>query len=181
MKILLFACLIFCGLTVYGQKDPVEITPDLLQKITNEVEKEIPQFRKKLSKEGLSATATEFAIDTFRIERILSKRMDIDFTTYGMNASVEQQAAGYDKLLNKYYNKLLKVLSAEDKKILIKAQKAWLAFRDAEIELISAMTKDEYSGGGSMQSNIATGSVAQLTIDRAISIFDYYNEMIQNQ
>lgn len=181
MKIIILSLFIFPGLYASGQHDPVEITPSVLQKIAREVEKEVPLFEKKIRKQGLTEIVIEFSIDTFRIERCLEKRMELDYTTYGMNEAVREMEAGYDKLLNNYYNKLLKSLNDRDKKILLKAQKAWLAYRDSETDLIATMTKEEYSGGGSIQSNIATGSKADLTVKRALAIFDYYNSMIQNQ
>ena len=51
-----------------------------------------------------------------------------------------------DAELNTTYNKLLKTLSAKEKKLLITAQKNWIAFRDAHC----AFEVEEFDGG-SMQ------------------------------
>ncbi len=107
--------------------------------------------------------------------------MDIDYSTVGMNITVDEMTSSYDKLMNKYYNKLLKILKPDDKKILVTAQKAWLAYRDAEAKLIGKMTKEEYSGGGTIQSNIATGSYSDLVVKRAIEIFNYYDGIIKDK
>ena len=107
--------------------------------------------------------------------------MDIDYTTAGMNITVLEMASSYDKLMNKYYNKLLKMLSPDDDKILIAAQKSWLVYRDAEAKLIGTITDPAYSGGGTMQSNIATGRYADLVVQRTIKIFQYYNSVIENK
>jgi uncharacterized protein YecT (DUF1311 family) len=87
--------------------------------------------------------------------------------------------ASYDKLLNKYYNKLLKALKPEDQKILISAQRAWLVYREGEIKLINTMVKDEYSGGGTIQSLRAVGSYGSLVVNRTKEIFEYYDSIIK--
>jgi len=166
----------------FGQNDgPKEITPQILQKLKADIEKQIPAFKQKLSLQDLTVDQIEFSLDTFRIEQLVSKRIDIDYSTVGMNTTVEAMTTSYDKLLNKYYNKLLKALEPEDQKVLINAQRAWLAYRDAETKLIWTMTKEEYSGGGTIQSNIAIGSYADLVVRRTIEIFDYYNSIIKDK
>lgn len=165
----------------YAQNDgPKEITPQILQKINVDVEKLIPAFKKTLSKKELTIDQIEFSVDTFRIAQTVSKRMDIDYSTVGMNETIDEMTSAYDKLMNKYYNKLLNILKPEDKKILVNAQRAWLAYRDAEAKLIGTMTKEEYSGGGTIQSNIATGSYSDLVVKRTVEIFNYYDNIFKD-
>lgn len=166
----------------FGQNDaPREITLQDLQKIKTDIEKQVPAFKQKLSKRELTADEVEFSLDTFRIEQLVSKRMDIDYSTVGMRMAVNEKTTSYDKLMNKYYNKLLKVLKPEDKQILVAAQRAWIAYRDAEAKFIGVMTKDEYSGGGTIQSIIATSSYSELVTKRAIEIFIYYDGIIKDK
>lgn len=165
----------------FAQDVPKEITPQLLQKITAEVEKSVPALREKLSKQLLPANEIEFSIDTFRINRITAKRLDIDYSTAGMVNTIDDLATSYDKVMNKYYNKLLRALKPQDKKVLINAQRSWLAYRNAEAKLISMMTKDAYSGGGSIQSNIEATGYADIVQKRAITIFGYYTNMITSK
>nr|WP_199003465.1 lysozyme inhibitor LprI family protein [Flavobacterium sp. ASV13] len=172
--------LCFLGNIALGQNSPKEISPEILKKIKAEVEAQVPKLKLKLKKQELNPDEIEFKIDTFRIETIASKRMEIDYSTTGMNITVDELTVGYDKLLNKYYGKLMKSLKAEDKKVLITAQKAWLVFRDAEINLIGTMTADQYSGGGTMQSNIRMGQYSSLVIKRTIDIFNYYNRILKD-
>ena len=164
----------------FGQSnDPHEITPELLKKISTEVAKEASFFKTSILNNGLSPDAIEFAVDTFVIAHISSKRMEIDYTTFGMNITLEEMTNSYDKLLNKYYNKLLKMLLPEDKKILVSAQKSWINFRDAEGRLIWMLTKENYSGGGTMQSNIGTGACFDLVQKRTVELFNYYNAILR--
>jgi uncharacterized protein YecT (DUF1311 family) len=180
-QILLLTIITSFAQFTFGQSnDTKEITPQVLQKIKADIEKQIPALKQKFLKEEFTIDQTEFSLDTFRIEQIVSKRMVIDYTTVGMNNTVDEMTTAYDKLMNKYYNKLLKALKPADKKVLVAAQKAWLGYRDAEAKLIGTMTKEEYSGGGSIQSNIATGSYSEIVVKRAIEIFNYYDGIVKD-
>lgn len=170
----IITCFVFATLCFAQSDGPKQITPQLLQKIKAEVEKEAIQFKSSISKKDLLSDEIEFAVDTFKIVLLTSKKMDIDYSTPGMNTAVYEQADAYDKLLNKYYNKLLKVLEVNDKQILIAAQKAWLAFRDSELKLVSTLRKEQYSGGGTIQSNIYASQYCNLIVNRTEEIFDYY-------
>jgi len=159
---------------------PREIKPQDIQKIKADIAALIPALKQSFVKSEMTADQIEFSIDTFRIEQMESRMMEIDYSTAGMRNAVNEKTNAYDKLLNKYYNKLLKLMLPEDKKTLIAAQKAWIAYRDAESNLIGAMMKDVYSGGGTMQSLIATDSYSQMVIQRTIEIFNYYDGIVKN-
>ncbi|WP_419803545.1 lysozyme inhibitor LprI family protein [Mucilaginibacter sp.] len=181
-QIIFLAALFLFGNFSFGQANKQQkITSQVLQKINSEVEKEVPIFKKQLEKKQLTHDQIEFSLDTFRISQMVSKRMNIDYSTIGMNTTIDAKTTAYDKLLNRYYNKLLAVLKPEDKKVLITAQRAWLIFRDAETKLIGTMTKEEYSGGGTIQSNIATIAYSDLVIKRTIDLFDYYNHVVKHK
>ena len=180
-KLLLLLTIFSIGHLSFGQNNgPNKITPQILQKLKADIEKQVPIFRQKLSTQDFTADRIEFSVDTFRIEQLVSKRMQIDYSTVGMNTTVEEMAISYDKLLNKYYNKLLKLLNTEDKKTLINAQRSWLTYRDAETKLIGTMTKEEYSGGGTIQSTNAVGAYADLIVKRTIEIFKYYDGILKD-
>lgn len=165
----------------FAQDWPKEVTPEVLKKIKADVEKEVPAYKKSLEEKEYNTDQIEFSADTFRIARVFSRRMDFDYSTMGINIAIGEMAEGYDKLLNKYYNKLQQLLKPADKKVLVAAQRAWLAYRKAEQELISTMTKEEYSGGGTMQSNIANNAYADLVVQRAIEIFSYYDNVLKEK
>lgn len=167
--------------TFAQEERPKELTPQKLQKIRADIEKQIPDLKQSLSDQDFSSRQIEFAIDTFRIERLAAERMNIDYSTSGMNFAINELTDSYDKLLNKYYNKLIKLLDPEDKKVLLNAQKAWLVFRDSERIFIRTMTKEKYSGGGTIQSNIASDRFSQLVIQRTKDIFDYYDNTLKGE
>ena len=180
-KLLLLLIILSIGHMSFGQNNgPKEITPQILQKLKADIEKQVPIFRQKLSTQYFNTDQIEFSVDTFRIEQLVSKRMQIDYSTVGMNTTIEEMTIWYDKLLNKYYTKLLKRLNTEDKKTLVKAQRSWLTYRDAETELIGTMTKEEYSGGGTIQSTNAVGAYADLIVKRTIEIFKYYDGILKD-
>ncbi len=91
-----------------------------------------------------------------------------------MNQACYDAAKQYDLLLNKYYRKLSAVLKGEDKKILISARKSWLAFRDAEIRFVEVVSKEEYSGGGTVQALTESSYYLELIKSRTVGLFDHY-------
>jgi uncharacterized protein YecT (DUF1311 family) len=176
MRILfLFSCFLLFSLSIFAQK----LTDQKLAEITKSAEQKAQQYKGSLKDKDLSKDQIEFSVDTFKINRISELCMEVDYTTVGMNQAVMRLTADYDKLLNKYYQKLLKVLEEDDKKVLIEAERAWMKFRDAEKALIGMMTKEQYSGGGTIQSNIATGAYADLVIKRTLDIFNYYDAVLK--
>jgi len=177
---ILFITLSFSLLSYSQHKEIKELTPEILQGIKTDIENKTVKFKATLSTSEMTPEQIEFSVDTFKIEQIAAKRMDIDYSTAGMNNTVNDLTASYNKLLNKYYQKLLKLLKVEDKKVLMNAQKAWISYRDAEEKLIWTMTNDKYSGGGTIQSNFATGSYNYLVKNRALEIYDYYDSIIKN-
>jgi len=169
----------FSLLSFSQHKEMKNITPSILQGINEDIEKKANLFKANLLKTEMTPLQIEFSVDTFKIEQIAAKKIDIDYSTMGMNNAVNDLTAFYDSLLNKYYQKLLKSLKVEDRKVLISAQRAWMNYRDAEVKLISTMTKEEYSGGGTIQSNIATLNYNYLVKHRAIEIFSYNDSNIK--
>lgn len=163
-----------------AQDYPVEVTPATEKKIKQEIEASIPKFRERLKTAKGSELYIEFVIDTFRIEQYMAKYISYDYSTAGMSSSGYEAAHKYDSLLNKYYKKLLNVLSPEDKKILVAAQKTWINYRDSETELVNTIGKDQYSGGGTIQQLIESSSYMDLVKNRAIEIFEHLRRATQD-
>lgn len=178
----LYLCILFFafGISSMAQNaGPQEITPQIVARLKAEIEKQIPNLKQEFEKQEMNADEIEFALDTFRIEQLASKKIEINYSTLGMNIAVNDLTESYDKLMNKYYNKLFKLIQPDDKETLIAAQKAWLTFRDKEENLIGTLTNKIYSGGGTIQSNIATGSYLEIVKNRSVKIFNYYNDIIK--
>lgn len=181
MKSVFLSLFLFSSLISFAQADPQEITPERLKKIKTEAEKETTEYMRKLDTTEMIHEEIVFKRETYLLDLILEKKTEMDYTTYGMNKATSEWADGYDSLMNKYYTRLLKLLTPEDKKILIAAQKSWLAYRDAEGKLITLMMNDEYSGGGTIQSNIATNNYCLLIVERTNTIFNYYRTIVESR
>jgi uncharacterized protein YecT (DUF1311 family) len=181
MKYVLLTIGIFTQVYSFSQtKAPVEVTPELQKKIMQDIDKEVPMLKQRLAKDGDNAVHVEFTVDTFRVERFMEKWVDLDYGDFGMRDAGYATAKLYDSLLNKYYKKLLTVLKGEDKKALVQAQKAWLAFRDGEIKLVETISKDDYSGGGTMQQLTESSEYLNLIKNRTITLFEHYVRATQS-
>jgi len=172
--------LFFSLICVAQAEGPTEVTPARLKTIKEEVLAESKSYRAELdSAKAFSPEFVEFMTDTFVVNRIANRMTDLDYSTYGINNAIDESVKGYDKLLNKYYNKLLERLKGDDKQVLIDAQRKWLAFRDAELHLLGVVIKDEYSGGGTMQSNILGATYADRIVNRVVELFYLYEGMLK--
>jgi uncharacterized protein YecT (DUF1311 family) len=114
-----------------------------------------------------------FQIDTFLIERLQAKIESIDNSTAGATQSLYGMEMEYDKLLNKYYQLLLKKLNDPDKELLEQSQRNWILYRDSERKFNAEIAKDEYSGGGSMQLIFIANHYADITKKRVFELFYY--------
>ena len=183
MKHLIFVAGLLFSISSFSQtkKEAVEVTPQLQKRIKEDIETLIPQFKKTLEKEKLNQVQIEFEVDTFKVERFMDKWIDFDYTDVGMSDGAYAGAKLYDSLLNKYYKKLLAVRKTDDRKVLIQVQKAWLLYRDSECKLVETISKDEYSGGGTMQQLIESGTYLNLVKTRTIAIFSHYAKATQSE
>jgi len=160
---------------------PIEITPVILQQIKQEIELEALKFKAKLIKEKEKSIHIEFNLDTFRVEQLMAKWIELDYRDFAMKEAIYEGARLYDSLLNKYYKKVLEALKSEEKKILVQAQKTWLAFRDSELKLIAALSKDEYSGGGTLQQLTEASIYLNIIKDRTIALYGHYIRATQSE
>jgi len=183
MKCLLLSIGLFFQIVSLSQtsKDPVEVTSELQKKIKQDIEKEIPKLTQRLVQKKENAVHIEFITDSFRVEEFMAKWVELDYTDFGMKEAGYAAARLYDNLMNKYYKKLLAVLNGDDKKILVQAQKAWLSFRDSETKLVEIISKDEYSGGGTMQGLTEASEYFDLIKNRTIALFEHYVRATQNE
>tara|TARA_B110000879_G_C10951280_1_gene423790 strand:- start:193 stop:720 length:528 start_codon:yes stop_codon:yes gene_type:complete len=149
-----------------------EITKQDSINIIKKADNIVLSLRKELS--YYTDEYVDFASDTCRIETIEFEKMQIDYSTLGINVAVSESKYQYDKLLNKYYKKLAAKLEGSDKEILKQTQRNWIQFRNSEYTLKSLLSEEKYSGGGTMQSNFRNMFGKRLTKNRLIEIFHHY-------
>ena len=80
----------------------------------------------------------------------------------------------WDKELNIVYQKIMKVADAVTKNKLRNAQRAWIKFRDSEVE------KSYYTNnpnGGSMGILFSLNTAAKLTEERAVQLAEMYDAL----
>ena len=177
MKHLLFIGLFFISIiNIQAQDEPVI---DLV-KLQQETKNASIKFKQQLSaleynSDFEKSTTISFRVDTFLIEDLITRRMEIDFSIISTTDAYVQAENEYLKLVNKYYQILYNKLSVEDRQSLQTAHENWLAFRTAENTLSELLSKDEYSGGGAYAAIGVLFENTQLNKARAK---DYYEKLI---
>lgn len=151
----------------------IAYSPSIEKKIISSINKDAKTLKLKLEKESYNNQRVRFMIDTFKIVQFRNRKMKYMYSTLDMNVIVNDEMIQYDRLMNKYYRELYNKLDSLDKEILKNAQRAWLDFRDNEIELCRLLRDEKYSGGGTVQSNIFTGLKCDLTRQRMNELFEH--------
>ena len=164
------------SLTVAQSTSPRAITEEDSVRIEMTIANEIEQLEdslRSLDRFYIDKEFIEFTADTFAIEQRRKMKMDINWSTVGMNNATYDAEKEYDHLLNKYYQRLMGKLKQEDREILRKSQRNWIAFRDSEHEVNQMLSNWEYSGGGTIQTTISAGYYLEITRRRLIEIYRY--------
>ena len=93
-----------------------------------------------------------------------------DESQMGMNICANEDYQAADAKLNKTYGEIMKRLSddADGRKLLQAAQRAWIAFRDAECDFSTADSKD-----GSVYPMLVSGCLVGLTEARTEQLGGY--------
>ncbi|KJD33203.1 hypothetical protein PW52_14235 [Tamlana sedimentorum] len=163
----------------FGQR---KLTESELINIQTQIEKDAVKLKDSLNSnkdEFTTEYEIEIKIDLYKVNELRKRKIEIDWSTAGMSNAVYQEEKGYDKLLNKYYSILKNKLSTEDRKALTESQRNWIKFRDSERKLSSIISYDQYSGGGTIQSNIRAGKFCEITEQRLIEIIGYINRIVE--
>lgn len=107
-------------------------------------------------------TGQPHAIDTAEARRLQSA-----MTTVDIRAAQGEAYAAWDRELNRVYRELLRGLDKDSAVRLKKAQKAWLAYRDSEVDWLwsKAMYGDAGTSGPVNVSGAGTALVRQRTCD----------------
>ena len=115
--------------------------------------------------------------DTFLINGILTRQLEVDGSTFGMVRALSDYEASYDKLLNKYYLFLLGRMEKVDRETLKESQRNWIKFRDSERKFSGLLTEDKYSGGGTIQQIFYADWYADFTKRRVEELIDYLGRL----
>jgi hypothetical protein len=157
VKNILIGTLLFCGVSVYAQ----DLTKRDSIRLVKEVNTEVEIFRRKLAKElaensmyANNDIEIAYRVDTFKIEKFLQKRRDIDYTTWDMVDAINNAFFEYSTLTGKYYQMLLKKLSETDKEVLQTAQINFMKYVEAEMKVAALLYFEEKYGGGGTEQRI---------------------------
>ncbi|SNR13873.1 lysozyme inhibitor LprI family protein [Tenacibaculum jejuense] len=155
-----------------------EVNKTDILRFNKEIDDEIITLKDSLanSKNYVSQIDLEFKLDVYRIEKFASKKINVDNTTMGMTKAIFELEKEYDKLLNKYYQILLKKLKPEDYEKLKMSQRNWISFRDSERALIGIVSQEKYSGGGTIQKNIRASRICEITRKRVYEIKEHIDQ-----
>ncbi len=121
-----------------------------------------------------SATPLLAEEEKHKIDIWLEEAIKKDSSTAGMREATNEAREMWDKEMNETYQRLLDRSSEEQKEILKAAQKAWVAFRDANGELITEFVVKD---GGTAHQLIATSMGYQMVKDRALQLKAYETPM----
>ncbi|MCB0803072.1 MAG: DUF1311 domain-containing protein [Flavobacteriales bacterium] len=112
-------------------------------------------------------TEKEHPID-IELQNCLDSR--VNYTTKGMTDCVVQATEKWDEELNKNYQELLTLLTAEQKDKLKIAQREWIEYQDKEIEFSNQLY---YDMQGTMWIPVAAQTKLELTRKRTIELESY--------
>jgi len=156
----------------------VSAQTDDYTELKKEVDKKAETIREMLENEDYISdfeqiNTIEFKVDTFKVEAMLSAKLDIDYTTYSMIEAIYEAEKEYDRLLNKYYHILLKKLEPEDQESLKQVQRDWIKFRDSEKKLAATLTQSHYTGGGTMYNITLAFETMKITKSRVLELYNH--------
>jgi uncharacterized protein YecT (DUF1311 family) len=179
MKSIIYCLLLFLSANnlLAQTQEMGSFTPAQIQLIKASVERKALIFLKELESDNYSSAGSrEFTLDTFKAEETARMKIDIAESPYATNEALYELEKEYDKILNKYYNRLKNLLNPEDQKILIQAQRAWLAYQTAENQLIQSLMSPENAGDMimSIMTSVSQGLTSSVLIKRTHEIGAYY-------
>ncbi len=92
---------------------------------------------------NLKETVSEFAIDTFKIG-FFQRKFPVTKVDTGTSLDVQKSVCVMnDSLIDKYFNKLKKILKNKDYDDLIISQTEWEKYRNKELSIFQRLTKEE--------------------------------------
>ncbi len=118
-------------------------------------------------------TGKPHAIDVW-FEQAMDKT---DGVTTNIRSVQSEAYSRWDKEMNRVFSELLTRLKAPDKSRLIKAQRAWIRFRDAEVEWL--WSKSMHGQGGTLAPVIVSDAGRDLLKQRVCELQRYQKMVYQ--
>jgi|SRR5688500_11075173 len=119
-----------------------------------------------ISGKGFTQTDS-VAVDS--IDLALQQCREVNITTHGLIACMDEAAAAWDKELNKIYQQLMKTLSVEQQELLRVSQRAWIEYRDKEMAFVYRF----YDDPGLSWDYVKRGREMELTRARVLELRSY--------
>ena len=107
----------------------------------------------------------------------VDKMMEKDPSTAGMNQAIDRGIELWDAEMNKAYNSLMKKLPEGERAILKKSQVVWLAYRDANNNLVSTVYGHAQ---GTMYSSMANDEGLEIVKTRTLLLRKYIDILDEN-
>jgi len=114
--------------------------------------------------------ASESGQAEHRIDRWLDQAIKKDYSTVGMREAQNKALKMWDKEMNACYKRLMNRLPENKQKTLKKAQRAWVAFRDADAEVIGDIL---YSQGGTAALLNGDSAIYERVRQRTLQLLAY--------
>ncbi len=98
-----------------------------------------------------------------------------NMTTIGMKECTEQAAEEWDQELNHVYKDLMRRLDPESKEKLRSAQRAWIKYKELEVNNISSIYGYSFQNvnGGTMLIPMEAAAILEITKARALELSSY--------
>ena len=121
---------------------------------------------------------TALAEDTYSIDKSEQEALDKAISTSDMVDATYEALKQWESEMDKYYNKLIKVLSKEAQEAFKESQEAWVEFRDAEFKAVVGL-RDGLQG--TMHIPIAASNEKEIIKQRALTLKWYYQYLLEHK
>jgi len=111
------------------------------------------------------------------IDLEVDKMMDKDPSTQGVIVATDKGTQLWDAEMNKAYNALMKKLPEKERATLKKSQVAWLAYRDANTELVATVYGPAQ---GTMYLPMARDETLEMVKARTLQLRNYLDILNEN-
>lgn len=177
MKILLLSLLLL-GVTLATAQSP--LSEAKVQELERSIEDLVPDKRAALKKqwklESRDMVPLNFYLESWYIDTLMSMKIDLDFSTAGMNEAVRLGAEDYIALQD-YLVEEIRELDVEVGEKLMASQKTWKTLAEQDLEARTTLYYNHQFELGSIYSNENMGLYLDAAQSRAQLLFDWYEDL----